>query len=76
MTKEMQATIERLRSLPETDQARVAPQINDYLTRLEHLRAMVREGLDDSARGDVVPFDAEDVIRRGAARRAAREADG
>ncbi len=72
MTQVMQSVIDRLRALPEADQERVAPHILDYLKKLDILRAAVQEGLDDIKRGDVVPFDAEDIIRRGEARLAAR----
>ncbi len=72
MTQVMQSVIDRLRALPEADQERVAPHILDYLKKLDILRAAVQEGLDDIKRGDVVPFEAEDIIRRGEARLAAR----
>ncbi len=72
MTQVMQTVIDKLQALPEDDQERVAPPILAYLAKLDTLRAMVQEGLDDIERGDVVPFDAEDIIRRGEARLAAR----
>jgi Arc/MetJ-type ribon-helix-helix transcriptional regulator len=59
---EMQAAIERLQQLPEAVQARLVPELNDYLTRLEALREAIREG-DES--GPAEPFDL-DAIRRDA----------
>ena len=73
MTQEMQTAIERLRALPEMEQRQLAPRINEYLSKLEGMRQLVREGLDDVERGDVLRFDAEDVIRRGEGRLARRE---
>jgi hypothetical protein len=58
-TPEMQAAIERLNALPESDQAHIAPRINEYLTRLELLREAIREG-DDS--GDAAPLDLDAVL--------------
>jgi Arc/MetJ-type ribon-helix-helix transcriptional regulator len=62
LTPEMQAAIERLHALPEADQERLAPQINDYLTRLEELREAIREGEES---GPAVPLDL-DAIKRDA----------
>jgi len=71
----MQSVIRRLEAMPESDQERYAPRIHDLVTKLERLRELVQEGLDDIERGDVVSFDADDIIRRGEARLAAREAN-
>ncbi len=65
MTQVLQATIERLKALPHADQEHIASQINDYLTRLEHLRELVQEGLES---GPATPLDMDDIIRRGEAR--------
>lgn len=46
MSRTMQDAIERLRALPESAQEEIAPRLNDYLTRLEELRALVQEGID------------------------------
>ena len=68
MTQVLQATIERLKALPNADQEHIASPINDYLTRLEHLRELVQEGLES---GPATPLDMDDIIRRGEARLAA-----
>ena len=68
MTQVLQATIKRLKALPNADQEHIASQINDYLTRLEHLRELVQEGLES---GPATPLDMDDIIRRGEARLAA-----
>ena len=68
MTPVLQATIERLQALPDADQQHIASQINAYLTRLEHLRELVQEGLES---GRATPLDMDDIIRRGEARLAA-----
>ncbi len=65
MTQVLQATIERLKALPNADQEHIASQINDYLTRLEHLRELVQEGLES---GPATPLNMDDIIRRGEAR--------
>lgn len=62
---EMQTAIERLQGLAESDQARIAPRINEYLSRLDSLRAAIREGLES---GPAVPFDADAIIQRGRSR--------
>jgi hypothetical protein len=61
LTPEMQAAIERLHALPQADQEHLAPQINEYLTRLEELRDAIREG-DDS--GAAVPLDLDAIKRQ------------
>lgn len=68
MTQEMKTAIARLQALPETDQARVAAHINEYLTKLERLREMVHEGLES---GPATPLDMDAIIRQGEARLAA-----
>ena len=68
MTQVLQATIERLKALPDADQQHIASQSNAYLTRLEHLRELVQEGLES---GRATPLDMDDIIRRGEARLAA-----
>ena len=68
MTQVLQATIKRLKALPSADQEHIASQINDYLTRLEHLRELVQEGLES---GPATPLDIDDIIRRGESRLAA-----
>lgn len=70
MTQEMETAIARLEALPESDQARIAEQINAFLTRLERLRDLVQEGLDS---GPATPLDMDDIIRQGEARLAARQ---
>lgn len=75
MTQTMQSVIRRLESWPEPQQERFAPQIHAFLTKLEQLRELVQEGLDEVERGDVVTFDADDIIRRGEARLAARRTE-
>ena len=62
MSKELQAAMHRLQALHEEDQSRVGAQINDYLTRLERLREMVRDGLES---GPATPLDMDEIIRRG-----------
>lgn len=42
--------------------------------KLGELRKAIQEGLDSLERGEGVPFDAEDVIRRGRARLKAKQA--
>ena len=68
MTPVLQATIERLKALPDAEQQHIASQINAYLTRLEHLRELVQEGLES---GRATPLDMDDIIRRGETRLAA-----
>ena len=75
MTQEMQAAIERLQSLPEPDQVRVAPRINEYLTRLQHLRELVAEGLADIEHGDIVEWDAEAFKQQARQRGEARDTE-
>ncbi|MEM1269486.1 MAG: hypothetical protein AAGI08_05485 [Bacteroidota bacterium] len=58
----METAISRLRELPETDQAFLAEQINDYLTKLENVREMVREGLES---GTATPLDMNAIIEQG-----------
>jgi len=70
MTQDLKAAIVRLQALPEEDQAYIAAQINDYLTKLENLREMVREGLES---GPATPLDMDAIIRRGRERLAARQ---
>ncbi|NBC18517.1 MAG: hypothetical protein GVY18_14520 [Bacteroidetes bacterium] len=65
MTQELETAIARLQALPESDQARVAAQINEYLTRLERLREMVHDGLES---GPATPLDMDAIIRQGEAR--------
>lgn len=60
MSRTMQDAIERLRALPESAQEEIAPRLNDYLTRLEELRALVQEGIDS---GPAETLDM-DVIKR------------
>lgn len=62
MTQSMETAISRLRELPETDQAFLAEQINDYLTKLENVREMVREGLES---GTATPLDMNAIIEQG-----------
>lgn len=73
MTETMQSVIRRLESIPEQDQDKFAPRIHDFVTKLERLRELVQEGLNDIENGDVLPFDADDIIRRGEARLAKRQ---
>jgi hypothetical protein len=73
MTQLMQSVIDRLQRLPESEQEQVAARIDDYLTRLKQVRAMVAEAQEDVSRGYIVPFDAEDITLRGQARLAARK---
>jgi hypothetical protein len=40
---------------------------------LQHLRERVQEGLDDIEQGDVVAFDADEIIRRGEERLKVRQ---
>lgn len=65
MTQEMRAAVHRLQALPEEDQTRIGNQINAYLTKLERLRELVREGLES---GPATPLDMEAVIRRAEAK--------
>lgn len=58
MTRAMQDAIERLKSLPDAAQDEIAPRLNDYLTRLEELRALIQEGLDS---GPAEPLDIEAI---------------
>lgn len=64
MTQEMQTAVERLQSLPEEAQQTLAPSINDYLNRLEDLRAAVQEGFES---GDAGELDINAIIREGRA---------
>ncbi|MEM8600819.1 MAG: hypothetical protein AAGF99_12940 [Bacteroidota bacterium] len=61
----MRAAVHRLQALPADEQVRIGNQINAYLTKLERLREMVREGLES---GPATPLDMEAIIRQGRAR--------
>ena len=65
----------KLNSLPEERRERWAGLLLERLEHLDALRDEIRKGDEDIERGDVVPFDAEDIIRRGEARYAARHAE-
>ena len=42
--------------------------------KLDELRRAIQEGIDSLERGEGIPFDAEDIIRRGHARLEAKQA--
>ena len=65
MTQVLQATIERLKALPNADQEHIASQINDYLTKLEELRKAVQKGLDELDGGLGTPLNMDEIIQRG-----------
>ena len=62
MNQEMITAIDRLQSLPPADQERLAPRINDYINKLENLRAAIQKGIDS---GPGKPFDIERIKSRG-----------
>ena len=68
MTEKLQAEFDRLSQLPAVEQDRFAELIRDL--QLQELRKAIREGIES---GEPVPFDAEDIIRRGRERLAARK---
>lgn len=68
-TKKLSAIFEDLSRLPAEEQDRYAELIGEL--KLADLRSAIREGLES---GDPVPFDAEDIVRRGRERLAARKA--
>ena len=72
MTTLLHQVVERLRTLPDEEQDHHAARILEQLERYEALREDIREGERDVECGDTVPFDAEDIIRRGHERRATR----
>lgn len=72
MTQLLRSAIYRLEALPTDEQEKVAARIHEYLTQLDQLCDLVPEGLDDVAQGDTLPFDTEDIIRRGESRKAQR----
>ena len=65
MTQVMQAAIERLQALPDTDQEDIAARILAYLARLEDLRAAMQDGLDS---GPATPWDKDDFLKQAHAR--------
>jgi hypothetical protein len=71
MNEELRTAIDRLKALPEDDQQRFGAQINDYLNRLEDLRAAIREGFES---GDAGEMDVEAIIREARAEFEARVA--
>ena len=62
MNEEMITAINRLQTLPPTDQERLAPRINDYINKLENLREAIQMGIDS---GPAKPFNIEDIVKRG-----------
>ena len=71
----VEALTRKLQSLPKEKREQWAALLLDRLEKLEALREEIRKGDEEIERGDVVPFDAEDIIRRGKERLAAREAE-
>lgn len=53
MNRELQTAIKRLQALPGEAQAVIAPMLNDYLNRLDGLRADIDEGIAAAERGEV-----------------------
>lgn len=43
---EFETAVERLQALPEEAKADIAPQLNQYLNKLEDLRRAIRRGLE------------------------------
>lgn len=72
MTDLLHKAIERLQDLPADEQDRHAARILKQLENAEALREDIRRGERDIERGDVLPFDAEHIIRRGEERLSAR----
>ncbi len=70
----VEALTRKLQSLPEEKREHWAALLLDRLERLEALREEIRKGDEEIERGEVVPFDAEDIIRRGQERLAAKQA--
>ena len=60
LTSEMAAAIERLHRLSASDQDRLAPHMNEYLTRLEELCEAIRDGEES---GPPEPLDMAAVKR-------------
>lgn len=69
MTQLLERAVEHLQALPTDEQDRLRARILDHLEKHEALRSAIAEGNQDIAEGDVFPFDAEDIIRRGRERR-------
>ena len=59
MTEDMATAIERLKALPEETQKDLGPRLNQYLNKLEDLRALIQEGLNSGP-----PRPAEEVFSR------------
>ncbi|MEM9996389.1 MAG: type II toxin-antitoxin system ParD family antitoxin [Bacteroidota bacterium] len=70
MTDLLKTAVYRLEELPAEEQDRQAAAILDWVERYQALRGALAEGLRDIDAGRVVPFDAEDIIRRGEIQRA------
>ena len=68
MTEKLQAEFDQLSQLSDVEQDRFAELIRHL--KLQELRNAIREGLES---GEPVPFDAEDIIRRGRERLAAQK---
>ena len=64
-TSSSEVVREALRLLEEQDRLKA--------WKLDELRKAIQEGIDSLERGEGVPFDAEDVIRRGRARLEAKQ---
>lgn len=57
MTRELETAIERLKALPEADQAQLGDRLNGYLNRRDDLRAALQEGINSLDRGEGIDAD-------------------
>jgi hypothetical protein len=57
MTRELETAIERIKALPESEQAQLGDRLNGYLNKLDDLRTAVQLGIDSLERGEGIPAD-------------------
>lgn len=66
MVQEMETVVSRLQALPHDVQENVAPHLNQYLNKLDDLRAAIQEGIDSGNDGKL---DMQEIIREARAER-------